>query len=45
VLVESVVSGAVTAAVLAYGLGSILVGALVAVFLHRVRRVAFFLED
>ena len=45
VLVESVVSGAVTAAVLAYGLGSITAGALVAAYLHRVRAIPFFVED
>jgi amino acid transporter len=42
VLVESVLSGAVGGAVLSYGLGSIVAGAVVAVFLHRVRAVAFF---
>ena len=42
VLFESLFSGAVTASVMLYGLGSIAIGALVAVFLHRCRRVKFF---
>jgi len=42
VLVESLLSGAVGGAVLCYGLGSIVAGAMVAVFLHRVKAVAFF---
>ncbi len=45
VLVESVHSGAVTHAVLCYGLGSIGVGALIALFLHRVKTVSFFVTD
>jgi amino acid transporter len=42
VLIESVLSGAVTAAVILYGLGSITCGAAVAVYLHRFRGVGFF---
>jgi amino acid transporter len=42
VLVESLYSGAVTPVVLCYGLGSIGVGAVAAVFLHRVLAVQFF---
>jgi hypothetical protein len=42
VLIESVSSGAVSATVMLYGLGSILAGAVLAVFLHSVLRVRFF---
>jgi amino acid transporter len=42
VLVESIWSGAVTPVVLVYGLGSIALGAVAAVFLHRVLAVQFF---
>jgi amino acid transporter len=42
VLLESLYSGAVTPVVLGYGLGSIGVGAVVAIFLHRVLAVPFF---
>jgi amino acid transporter len=42
VLVESLVTGAVTPIVMLYGLGSIAVGAGVAVFLHRFKHVRFF---
>ena len=42
VLLESLYSGAVAPVVLAYGLGSIGVGATVAIFLHRVLAVQFF---
>ncbi len=42
VLAESLYSGAVTPTVLAYGLGSIGVGAVLAVFLHRAFAVPFF---
>jgi amino acid transporter len=42
VLVESLRSGAVTGAVMIYGLGSITLGAVVAVFLHRFKGVRFF---
>jgi amino acid transporter len=42
VLLESLYSGAVTPVVLGYGLGSIGVGAVVAIFLHRVLAVQFF---
>jgi len=42
VAVESVVSGATSPAILAYGIGSIGVGVLVAVALHVVGKVAFF---
>jgi len=42
VLAESLYSGAVTPTVLAYGLGSIGVGAVLAVFLHRGFAVPFF---
>jgi amino acid transporter len=45
VLIESVLSGAVTDAVLCYGLGSIGIGVLIALFLHRVRAVHFFVTD
>ena len=42
VLIESIHSGAVTQVVMTYGLGSIGLGALVSVYLHRVGHVAFF---
>jgi amino acid transporter len=42
VLLESLYSGAVTPVVLGYGLGSIGVGVVVAIFLHRVLAVQFF---
>ena len=42
VLFESLSTGAVTFAVMLYGLGSIVVGAVVAVFLHRFKGVKFF---
>ena len=42
VVVESIRSGAVTAPVMSYGLGSIGLGAGVAVYLHRIRHVDFF---
>lgn len=42
VLIESLLSGAVTTAVIFYGLGSIALGAAVAVYLHRFRSVPFF---
>ena len=42
VAVESVRSGATSGAVLGYGIGSVALGALVAVLLHRVGDVAFF---
>jgi APA family basic amino acid/polyamine antiporter len=42
VLVESLLTGAVTPIVMLYGLGSITVGAGVAVFLHRFKHVRFF---
>jgi hypothetical protein len=42
VLLESLYSGAVTPLVLGYGLGPIGVGAVVAIFLHRVMAVRFF---
>lgn len=42
VLFESLYSGAVTPAVLCYGLGSIGAGAAVAAYLHRVKAVSFF---
>ena len=42
VLIESVSSGAVSTTVMLYGLGSILAGAVLAVFLHGVLRVRFF---
>jgi len=42
VLVESLSTGAVTPTVMLYGLGSILAGAIVALFLHRVMGVSFF---
>jgi amino acid transporter len=42
VLVESLLSGAVTGIVMFYGLGSIACGAAVAVFLHRYKGVRFF---
>ena len=44
VLVESVVTGAVTHTIMLYGFGSIAVGALIAIYLHRVRRVPFFVR-
>ena len=42
VLVESLVTGAVTTPVIFYGLGSIALGAAVAVYLHRFKAVPFF---
>ncbi|MDB6086281.1 MAG: family permease [Gammaproteobacteria bacterium] len=42
VLIESVVSGAVTRPIMMYGFGSIAVGVLVAVYLHRIKKVSFF---
>ena len=42
VLCESLVSGAVSGTVLCYGLGSIAIGALAAVYLHKVRHIPFF---
>jgi amino acid transporter len=42
VLVESLSSGAVTTPVMLYGLGSIVVGAAAALFLHRVMGISFF---
>jgi amino acid transporter len=42
VLIESLSTGAVTYTVMLYGLGSIFIGALVAVFLHRFKGVSFF---
>ena len=42
VLIESLLTGAVTTIVMLYGLGSITVGAGVAVFLHRFKNVRFF---
>jgi amino acid transporter len=42
VLIESLSTGAVTATVMLYGLGSIFAGAVVAVFLHRFMGVSFF---
>ena len=42
VLIESLLTGAVTPIVMLYGLGSITVGAGVAVFLHRFKHVRFF---
>jgi len=45
VLIESIHSGAVTDAVLCYGIGSIGIGALVALFLHRVKAVNFFVTE
>jgi amino acid transporter len=42
VLIESLSTGAVTLTVMLYGLGSIVIGAAVAVFLHRFKRVNFF---
>ena len=42
VLFESLYTGAVTLTVMLYGLGSIVVGAVVAVFLHRYKGVKFF---
>jgi len=42
VVIESVHSGATTPTVLAYGAGSVVVGALVALLLDRIGRVAFF---
>jgi amino acid transporter len=45
VLIESICSGAVTDTVLCYGIGSIGIGALVALFLHRVRAVNFFVTE
>ncbi len=45
VLLESLISGAVSGMVLWYGLGSISVGVLVALYLHKVRHVAFFVSQ
>ena len=42
VLIESLVTGAVSTAVMLYGLGSIACGAAVAVYLHRCKGVRFF---
>jgi amino acid transporter len=42
VLIESLLSGAVTTAVVCYGMGSIALGAAVAIYLHRFRAVPFF---
>jgi amino acid transporter len=42
VLFESLYSGAVSGSVLCYGLGSMAAGAAVAVYLHRVKAVSFF---
>ncbi len=42
VLIESLLTGAVTTSVMLYGLGSITCGAAVAVFLHRFKGVLFF---
>ena len=42
VVIESVSTGAVTATVMLYGLGSILAGAAVALFLHRCMHIDFF---
>lgn len=42
VLIESLSTGAVSATVMLYGLGSIFIGAAVALFLHRVKGVRFF---
>jgi len=42
VIIESLSTGAVTTTVMLYGLGSIFVGAVVAVFLHRFMGVSFF---
>jgi amino acid transporter len=42
VLVESLSTGAVSTTVMLYGLGSILAGAIVALFLHRIMGVSFF---
>jgi amino acid transporter len=42
VLIESLASGAVTSTVMWYGLGSIVLGALLALFLHRFKGVSFF---
>jgi len=44
VLFESLRSGALTGAILGYGLGSIGAGVVVAVFLHRVKAVPFFVS-
>jgi amino acid transporter len=44
VLVESLRSGAVTHTILGYGLGSIGAGVVVALFLHRVKAVPFFVS-
>jgi hypothetical protein len=45
VLVESVLSGAVTRPIIGYGFGSIALGALAAIYLHRIRKVSFFNPD
>jgi hypothetical protein len=42
VLIESLLTGAVSATVMLYGLGSIACGAAVAVYLHRFKGVRFF---
>ena len=42
VLIESLATGAVSSTVMLYGLGSIALGLLVAVFLHRFKGVSFF---
>ncbi|MBV8910641.1 MAG: hypothetical protein JOZ89_07770, partial [Gammaproteobacteria bacterium] len=42
VAVAAVISGATSLTVLAYGLGSILLGALIALLLHRAGHRAFF---
>jgi amino acid transporter len=42
VLVEAVYTGAVSVTVMLYGLGSIGLGAMVAIFLHRIQRNEFF---
>jgi amino acid transporter len=42
VLIESLATGAVSYTVMLYGLGSVLAGGAVAVFLHRFMRVSFF---
>jgi amino acid transporter len=42
VLVESLLTGAITRAVMLYGLGSIAIGACVALYLHRIKGIHFF---
>jgi hypothetical protein len=44
VLIEAVYTGAVSVTVMLYGLGSIGVGAMVALFLHRIQRNEFFIQ-